>query len=67
MEFCIMKVRNEYTCPLEVAHDIIKGKWKPVILYQINHLGRASLSRLEKDINGISQKGYALYSTDHKM
>jgi len=51
-----MKIRNEYTCPLEVAHDIIKGKWKPVILYQINHLSRASLSRLEKDINGISQK-----------
>lgn len=51
-----MKIRNEYTCPLEVAHDIIKGKWKPVILYQINHLGRTSLSRLEKDIKGISQK-----------
>lgn len=51
-----MKIRKEITCPLEITHDILKGKWKMVILYQINYYGKASLSRLEKDIKGISQK-----------
>lgn len=50
-----MKIRDEYTCPLEVVHDIIKGKWKPIILWQLKK-GPRSLSRLEHDISGISQK-----------
>jgi hypothetical protein len=24
-----MKIREEYTCPLELTHDLTKGKWKP--------------------------------------
>ncbi|GKU26664.1 winged helix-turn-helix transcriptional regulator [Clostridium folliculivorans] len=51
-----MKVRKEYTCPLEITHDILKGKWKTVILWQLGDIGKASLSKLEKDIKGISQK-----------
>lgn len=51
-----MKIRKEITCPLEITHDIIKGKWKTVILYQLHYLERASLSQLESSINGISQK-----------
>lgn len=27
-----MKLRTPYTCPLEMTHDIICGKWKPIIL-----------------------------------
>lgn len=27
-----MKIRNEYTCPLEIVHDMIRGKWKTIIL-----------------------------------
>jgi len=50
-----MKMRNEYTCPLELIHDIIKGKWKPVILWQLSK-GGSSLSVLIKSILGISQK-----------
>ena len=30
-----MKIRNEYTCPLELVHDIIKGKWKTIIIFQL--------------------------------
>ena len=48
-----MKFRKEYTCPLEFVHDILKGKWKAVILYQINFRQRVSPSQLERDINGI--------------
>lgn len=50
-----MKLRHQFTCPLELVHDIIKGKWKPIILWRLR-LGKTSLSKLEKDIEGISQK-----------
>ncbi|OEH87003.1 HxlR family transcriptional regulator [Desulfuribacillus stibiiarsenatis] len=50
-----MKIREEYTCPLELTHDITKGKWKPIILWQLR-LGNTSLANLEKNIQGINQK-----------
>jgi len=50
-----MKIRDEYTCPLELTHDITRGKWKPIILWQLGK-GPSSLSQLEKDIQEISQK-----------
>lgn len=51
-----MKIRKEYTCPLEIVHDILKGKWKMVIIWQLKYRVRASLAQLEQDIRGISQK-----------
>lgn len=36
-------------------HDMIKGKWKPIILWRLR-LGATTLSKLEKDIDGITQK-----------
>lgn len=50
-----MKIRKDYTCPLEIVHDMVKGKWKPIILFQLKDSSK-SLSQLEKDINGITQK-----------
>lgn len=44
-----MKVRDSYTCPLELTHDIIRGKWKPIILWQLGK-GASSLSALQNDI-----------------
>jgi len=55
LEAVRMKMRNEYTCPLELTHDIIKGKWKPIILWELSK-GGSSLSVLKKSIRGISQK-----------
>lgn len=49
-----MKIRKDITCPLELTHDIIKGKWKPIIIWNLKE--KRSLSSLEKSINGISQK-----------
>lgn len=54
-EGCNVKMRREYTCPLELTHDIIKGKWKPIILWELSK-GGCSLSNLKKSIQGISQK-----------
>lgn len=50
-----MKIRSDYTCPLEIVHDIVKGKWKTIILYSMKD-GKKSLSELEHEIEGISQK-----------
>lgn len=50
-----MKIRNDYTCPLEIVHDLIRGKWKTIILFQLRK-GSASLSELERSIEGIPQK-----------
>jgi DNA-binding HxlR family transcriptional regulator len=50
-----MKTRDKYTCPLELTHDITKGKWKPIILWQLGK-GKMSLSQLERAIKGINQK-----------
>ena len=50
-----MKMGDDYTCPLELVHDMIKGKWKPIILWRLP-LGATSLSKLEQDIEGITQK-----------
>ena len=50
-----MKIRENYTCPLELTHDIIRGKWKPIILWQLGE-GDASLVVLQKGIAGIGQK-----------
>ena len=50
-----MKIRNDYTCPLEIVHDIIRGKWKTIILFQLRD-GGAALAELERGIEGISQK-----------
>lgn len=49
-----MKIRKNITCPLELTHDIIKGKWKPIIIWTLKE--KQSLSSLGKSINGITQK-----------
>lgn len=50
-----MKTRDRYNCPLELTHDIIRGKWKPIILWQLGK-GPSALSTLQNDIVGIGQK-----------
>ena len=40
-----MKIRSEFTCPLELVHDMVKGKWKLIIIFDLLH-----------SIEGISQK-----------
>ncbi len=56
-----MKIRQDCTCPLEIMHDVLKGKWKTVILWQLHYRGKASLSELENDIKGINQKMLLLH------
>ena len=39
-----------------MVHDIVKGKWKWVILWHLGYNKKSSLSQLEHEIKGISQK-----------
>lgn len=50
-----MKIREDYTCPLEIVHDILKGKWKSIIIFQLQYT-YMRLSELERRINSINQK-----------
>lgn len=50
-----MILRKEYTCPLEIVHDMIKGKWKTIIIFQLRN-GSKTFSELERAIEGVSQK-----------
>lgn len=50
-----MKTRQEYTCPLEIVHDIVKGKWKTIIIFQLRK-GNRTFSELQHTIEGISEK-----------
>ena len=51
----MLKIREEFTCPLELVQDMIKGKWKLIILWRLR-LGETTLSKLERDIEGIKKK-----------
>lgn len=50
-----MKIRDKYTCPLELIFDMIAGKWKCIIIWRLR-LGKQSLAALNKGIEGINQK-----------
>ncbi|HJA40322.1 MAG TPA: helix-turn-helix transcriptional regulator [Firmicutes bacterium] len=50
-----MLIRENYTCPLELIHDMMKGKWKCIIIWRLR-LGATTPSQLRRDINGITEK-----------
>lgn len=50
-----MKLRQNYIYPFELVHDIIKGKWKTIIIFQLRN-SKCSFSELHISIIGITQK-----------
>ena len=50
-----MLIRKDYTCPLELVHDMMKGKWKCIIIWRLR-LGATMPSSLLKDICGLREK-----------
>lgn len=50
-----MKIRDNYTCPLEIVHDLVKGKWKTILIFQLRH-GTRTFTELKNGIKGISEK-----------
>jgi DNA-binding HxlR family transcriptional regulator len=50
-----MKIREKYTCPLEIVHDFMRGKWKAILVFQLRN-GMQTFSELKRGIEGISEK-----------
>lgn len=50
-----MKLRTVYTCPLELVHDMIRGKWQTILLFTLKN-GEKSFSQLMRDVNGVTEK-----------
>lgn len=50
-----MKLRDDYACPVELVCDLIRGKWKPTILWHLKQ-GPTPPSKLTRDIRGITPK-----------
>ena len=53
-----MKIRENYTCPLEIVHDFVRGKWKTILVFQLRNGTQTLLE--QKGI--IDQEGYLLKS-----
>lgn len=49
------KIKDKYMCSLQLAHDLIGGKWKTRILWHIIQ-GDNRFSMIEKGIPDITQK-----------
>lgn len=47
---------KSYHCPFEVLIDIVSGKWKMLILWQLNVHGHKRFSDLKKLAEGVSTK-----------
>lgn len=50
-----MKIREKFTCPLEVVHDFVKGKWKTILIFQLRN-GYQTFSELKRGVEGITEK-----------
>ena len=50
-----MSLQKEYICPVNIALDLIGGKWKPMILWQMGK-GRRRFSSLQAAMPGIAHK-----------
>ena len=50
-----MKIRKQFTCPLEFIFDMISGKWKTIIIWLLR-FGPKQLTKLNSEIRGINQK-----------
>lgn len=51
-----MKAIENVSNPLEYVHDILKGKWKTVILWNMRYRKSSTTRQLKKDIKGISMR-----------
>ena len=55
---CGMKIcgTKKYYCSVELTLQVIGGKWKPIIIYQLGNKGTLRFSEIKRSIPNITQK-----------
>lgn len=50
------KRRGPYICGIDAAMDVVSGKWKSLILWELNNYGVRRFGELKKGLAGVSEK-----------
>ncbi|MEU5717559.1 helix-turn-helix domain-containing protein [Streptomyces sp. NPDC020403] len=48
--------RGPYVCGIDAAMDVVAGKWKPLILWELHHYGTRRFAQLRRGLPGVSEK-----------
>ncbi|WP_223256449.1 winged helix-turn-helix transcriptional regulator [Micromonospora endophytica] len=48
--------RGPYICGLDAAMDVVSGKWKSLILWELHHHGVRRFGELRRGLPGVSEK-----------
>lgn len=48
--------RGPYICGLDAAMDVLAGKWKSLILWELDHHGTRRFGELRRGLPGVSEK-----------
>ncbi|MBE1484653.1 winged helix-turn-helix transcriptional regulator [Plantactinospora soyae] len=48
--------RGPYFCGIDAAMDVVAGKWKSLILWELDHWGTRRFAELRRGLPGVSEK-----------
>ncbi|GAA4596171.1 helix-turn-helix domain-containing protein [Planotetraspora phitsanulokensis] len=48
--------RGPYICGIDAAMDVVSGKWKSLILWELNNHGTRRFGELRRGLPGVSEK-----------
>ncbi|MGK5628833.1 winged helix-turn-helix transcriptional regulator [Streptomyces sp. URMC 123] len=48
--------RGPYFCGIDAAMDVVAGKWKSLILWELHHYGTRRFAELRRGLPGVSEK-----------
>ncbi|MFF0275198.1 winged helix-turn-helix transcriptional regulator [Streptomyces sp. NPDC004330] len=48
--------RGPYFCGIDAAMDVVSGKWKVLILWELDHHGVRRFAQLRRGLPGVSEK-----------
>ena len=48
--------RGPYICGIDAAMDVVTGKWKSLILWELHHHGTRRFAELRRGLPGVSEK-----------
>jgi DNA-binding HxlR family transcriptional regulator len=48
--------RGPYICGIDAAMDVVSGKWKSLILWELHHHGTRRFGELRRGLPGVSEK-----------